>query len=594
MLSLAPAASAAEVTRAAGGALEVSDLHGAANEFIIERDTAAGVLRLRDLALPLALIGSSCTVVDEHEVDCDDATVPSLLIRGGGGDDTVTLVGANPQDRSVRVMGDGGQDVLTGGPGPEELSGGPGIDTVRGGEGDDTLWATGDGETVEGGPGDDTFREVTPVPAGPPDETLAGGPGFDVVDYSDPFHGAVHVALGDGVPTTGNGMVGESDTLDSVEGAIGTVWNDVLIGNSDDNFLDGAGGDDRLDGGDGNDDLYGGDGFDTLRGGAGDDYLLATEDSDQALGDTLVECGDGTDHFRGDFGLDVRPLDCELQLAQFTGPADLRGDALVGSTLTVTAPFIGTPAPAVETSWWSCRATCEVVGTGASYTTTANDVNREISARLVAVNDATGTDPGDPDVVWSERSVLVTSSPAAPGTPTPVAPRPVVVPRAPRVPVQHTRPVRTPTPPRPAPAPPAPVSALKALAAQALGGPVAVPQGGRFGTIRAYARAGRKGILRVGRRAVPALALLSRVGESVAVEQVLELTSRRSGHVRGLRVARRQVTLVPDAPAVERVHLSAAQRRLVRRARDAWLLVTIGGVAGRPPSPPMVIRLRLH
>jgi serralysin len=70
------------------------------------------------------------------------------------------------------------------------------------------------------------------------------------------------------------------DTLISIEGLIGSVFNDNLTGDNADNelrggnggdALSGLGGNDTLKGGAGNDIFYGGSGRDTMSGDAGDD-----------------------------------------------------------------------------------------------------------------------------------------------------------------------------------------------------------------------------------------------------------------------------------------------------------------------------------
>jgi len=143
-------------------------------------------------------------------------------ITGGGGDDT------------LRGRGDG--DVLLGEDGDDFLYGGPGGDALSGGRGDDLL----DGYTDVGDPADDD--------------------GFDIVSYVD-AEGGVRIDLNlSGVEqdTVSLGL----DTLQNVEGVMGSEYGDILIGDEEDNALLGQGGDDSLEGGQGDDTLYGGEGFD--------------------------------------------------------------------------------------------------------------------------------------------------------------------------------------------------------------------------------------------------------------------------------------------------------------------------------------------
>ncbi len=85
-------------------------------------------------------------------------------------------------------------------------------------------------------------------------DTLNGGAGTDVVSYAGATAGVtVDLAAG----TASDGM-GGSDTLISIENAIGSAFNDTLGGSADNNQLQGGAGADRLIGGAGNDVLDGG------------------------------------------------------------------------------------------------------------------------------------------------------------------------------------------------------------------------------------------------------------------------------------------------------------------------------------------------
>src|SRR5687767_7557509 len=72
----------------------------------------------------------------------------SLSLLAGGGDDTVTLAGADALlTVPVAVFGDAGNDTLLGGSNYDVLLGGLGDDSLYGGLGTDTL-AGNDGEDV--------------------------------------------------------------------------------------------------------------------------------------------------------------------------------------------------------------------------------------------------------------------------------------------------------------------------------------------------------------------------------------------------------------------------------------------------------------
>lgn len=104
-------------------------------------------------------------------------------------------------------------------------------------------------ENAKGGVGNDIFIGNTA------NNVLDGGAGSDTVIFTNTT--GVNVTLND----TGADVIvthdGETDTLRSIENIQGTVGNDVLVGNSQNNTLSG-----------------GASGADTLSGGAGDDRLI--------------------------------------------------------------------------------------------------------------------------------------------------------------------------------------------------------------------------------------------------------------------------------------------------------------------------------
>ena len=91
-------------------------------------------------------------------------------------------------------------------------------------------------------------------------DTLNGGSGNDFADYSDSA-AAVTVFLNGGA---GVGGTAAGDQLLSIEGVIGSAFNDSIVGTS---------ANETLLGGTGNDTLIGGVGADSLDGGAGTDTV---------------------------------------------------------------------------------------------------------------------------------------------------------------------------------------------------------------------------------------------------------------------------------------------------------------------------------
>ena len=130
-----------------------------------------------------------------------------------------------------------------------------------------------------GGPEDDVFRPTEER------DSIRGGGGTDTVDYSAADEG-VEVNLIAGRGTFG---LAHNDSYSSIENAIGSVFNDRLIGRSGVNTLTGGEGDDNLYGSSGDDTLMGGDGDDTLgRIEDGPDQDSAPDFTDDAGDDTMM------------------------------------------------------------------------------------------------------------------------------------------------------------------------------------------------------------------------------------------------------------------------------------------------------------------
>ena len=207
------------------------------------------------------------------------------VLEGGGGDD--------------RFDGGAGADILLGGSGNDtafysnsnegvtvDLHSGVGtsghaegdrlsdIENVSGSGHGDTLRGDGNANRLEGAAGDDILEGRGGA------DSLVGGAGIDTADYSGSI-GRVTVSL-----MSGTGWYGHAagDTLDSVENAIGSVFNDSLKGTTGANRLDGGAGDDTLDGQSGDDVLVGGAGNDRLTGGGGNDIFVF----DDGVGDDTI------------------------------------------------------------------------------------------------------------------------------------------------------------------------------------------------------------------------------------------------------------------------------------------------------------------
>jgi hypothetical protein len=163
--------------------------------------------------------------------------------------------------------------------------------SVIGSRDDDLVVGTAANDILCGLEGNDVLR------GGGGNDLLIGGPGTDVTDHST-AGSAVFVNLAAG-SVTGQG----TDTLQSIEGAIGSGFADVLSGNQGNNRLIGRGGSDRLVGRGGNDTLIGGNGADTADFAASASRVLVDLANGTASGDgrdSLVSIENVIGSARGD------------------------------------------------------------------------------------------------------------------------------------------------------------------------------------------------------------------------------------------------------------------------------------------------------
>ncbi|MBO9623911.1 MAG: hypothetical protein J7500_14475 [Sphingomonas sp.] len=157
------------------------------------------------------------------------------------------------------------------------------MEMIHGDARDDFFIADGRKTTIHGGAGNDvvSYEESPSAVTVRLDElALPGGWGIDSL------FGLIHDLVRDG-----SGGYADGDDLISIEGVIGSSYDDRLYGNwvanmlsggAGDDMLYGRGGDDTLRGGDGKDQLFGGDGNDVLLGGAGGDRLDGGDGFDTA------------------------------------------------------------------------------------------------------------------------------------------------------------------------------------------------------------------------------------------------------------------------------------------------------------------------
>ncbi|BAO67045.1 bifunctional adenylate cyclase toxin/hemolysin CyaA [Bordetella bronchiseptica] len=244
--------------------------------------------------------------------DLGAGRVDKLGEAGSSAYDTVSgienVVGTELADR---ITGDAQANVLRGAGGADVLAGGEGDDVLLGGEGDDQLSGDAGRDRLYGEAGDDWFFQDA-ANAG---NLLDGGDGNDTVDFSGPGRGldagakGVFLSLGKGFAS----LMDEPETsnvLRHIENAVGSVRDDVLIGDAGANVLNGLAGNDVLSGGAGDDVLLGDEGSDLLSGDAGNDDLFGGQGDDTYLfgagygHDTIYESGGGHDTIRINAGAD--------------------------------------------------------------------------------------------------------------------------------------------------------------------------------------------------------------------------------------------------------------------------------------------------
>ena len=197
-------------------------------------------------------------------------------------------------DQNNVLAGRGGDDIIFGLDGNDRLAGGSGDDFLYGGEGIDRLIGGRGADYLDGGEGDRDYALYNNSDAG------------------------VIIDLEVGHAEGGHA---EGDTLVNIERVAGSRFDDILVGDANNNALIGRDGSDVLVGGAGNDVLNGGDGNDTLIGGEGKDNLLGGAGAD------FLNGGDGDDdranYRRSQEGVTV-------DLATGTGSdGDAEGDVLV-------------------------------------------------------------------------------------------------------------------------------------------------------------------------------------------------------------------------------------------------------------------------
>ena len=308
----------------------VSIFGDAGNDVIVSSDD--GVILIDGVEELIVRAGGGNDTVTIGSLAGTDIAQSSVTVMGGDGDD---LIDGFDSERRIVAYGESGNDLVAGGDGNDHLSGGAGNDALYGFGGNDVIfgdsgndvivWYHGglyfgsDGDdVVDGGDGNDLLVVVGDDLND--ESTVSGGGLFTEIPSNDILIDAV--SDGDLVQASnveallfvgGDGndrVVLEGDLAGA--GIIGVGFqggsgNDVLlyrgIGGGSGGFdvtAFGGGGDDVLEGGGGNDTLDGDSGNDTLRGGHGNDTLRGASGNDvfswaSGDGNDTVDGGDGDD-----------------------------------------------------------------------------------------------------------------------------------------------------------------------------------------------------------------------------------------------------------------------------------------------------------
>ncbi len=222
-------------------------------------------------AVKISLIDSSQNGLDAqgdkyHNID---------LIRGSAFND--------------QIKGDAQLNFLDGMDGNDQIFGGGGRDFIDGGFGDDALY---------GQNGDDELSDFYG------NNTLDGGAGTDTAGFYDK-ETSVYIDLANPYEAE---EIADNNLLLNIENIIGSLANDTIKGDNNNNKIDGYEGDDFILGRGGDDTVYSYDGNDTIYGQSGNDSLISVWGEDVLNGgsgaDTLI-AGDGEATLIGGTGNDV-------------------------------------------------------------------------------------------------------------------------------------------------------------------------------------------------------------------------------------------------------------------------------------------------
>ena len=118
--------------------------------------------------------GSDWDSAEEGDQTAPADTLFTVIVNGGDGNDSITMLAKTTELFSAELNGDGGDDLLTGADSNDSLAGGEGNDRIVGAKGDDVMsggagndtlvWNQGDGSDVANGDAGNDASEVNGAP----------------------------------------------------------------------------------------------------------------------------------------------------------------------------------------------------------------------------------------------------------------------------------------------------------------------------------------------------------------------------------------------------------------------------------------------
>lgn len=242
------------------------------------------------------------------QLDSNNAVIStgSLVILGGGGDDTLTATGIDasfPANAIIFLHGEAGNDTIDTSVATRafDMRGDEGNDSITGNASDDTILMDLGNDTINGNGGVDRIVAGNLRGTVTLNDTLLSGLGLDSLTSIEQANLAAGASAAQINASAFSGVV----TL------FGGAGSDSLVGTSGADSIDGGAGNDTIQSGAGNDTITGGHGSDSMDGGLGSDVLVEFTNANVTVTATQVQGGSplGTDKY------------LNIESMQFTGGA---------------------------------------------------------------------------------------------------------------------------------------------------------------------------------------------------------------------------------------------------------------------------------